>query len=150
MSRWSMFSPAPATAQQITAAFTNCGRAPMIEITRTCGPSPAGTTPLPLRIECLDGPADLLDIFRWKLGVDRHGQRLSRNLFAQRQVTGTIAQVRKARLQVQGQRIVDLGSDAVLLQIRLQGVPLPAADGELVVDVTRRERRGLWRNQIGR
>src|ERR1039458_8603191 len=146
MSRWSMVSPASPTAQQITAAFTNCGRAPMIEITSNCSPSHAAAMPLPLRVECLDGPADLLDIFRRKFGVDWHRQCLGRGLFAERQVAGVIAQVRKARLQVQGQRIINLGSDAVLLQIRLQGVALPAADGELVVDVTRRERRGLWRN----
>src|ERR1035437_808519 len=100
MIRWSMAWPESATAQQIAAAFTNCGRAPMIEITRTWGPSPAGTTPLPLRIECLDGSADPLDIFRRKFGVDRHGQRLSRNLFAERQGTGTVAQVLEALLQM--------------------------------------------------
>ena len=48
-----------------------------------------------------------------------------------------VSQIRVARLQVQRQRIVDLGSDAHRLQVRLQGIALRAADHELVVDMAR-------------
>src|SRR6476469_5320337 len=110
-------------ALQMTASFTNCGRAPTIEQTRI------------LRVEALHGLAHVLDVVLSQLGVNRQRQRLGGELLADREIPSVVAQERVALLQVEWQRIVDLGADAMILQICLESVTSFTADYELVIDV---------------
>jgi hypothetical protein len=48
-----------------------------------------------------------------------------------------VAEMRKTVLEVHGHGVVDLGADAVLVEVRLEFVTSRAADDALVVDGTR-------------
>ena len=95
-------------------------------------------------VDCLDNPG-LLSFAQ--LPVNRKRQRLVRGRFGDRERPAPIPQAAKARLQVQGDRIVHLGADPAGLKIGAKVFPFRDANDELVVDMCalgrpRRKRHG--------
>src|SRR5690242_6679141 len=99
-----------------------------------------------LRVEGLDHAADVLDLIGRYFSVDRQRQRFLGEPLTDREIALPVAEVLEADLKVQGQGIVDLGSDAVLLEVRLECVALRGHDAKLIIDVARLVGRGNGRN----
>src|SRR5688572_4687502 len=107
-------------ARQTGASFTNCGRAPtmltifMASVASACA---SGIKPF-------DRVHHVLQLLLAQLGVDRNRERFPRGALALRTVAFLAAEVREALLHVQWHRIVDLGADARLAEVRLELVAL--------------------------
>src|ERR1041385_3035697 len=101
-----------------------------------------------LSVELLNRPANLLDIVVGKLGMNRKRQRVLRQPLAYREVAGFVTQIGETNLEMQGQRVVHFGTDAVVTQMRLQLIAARCEDAELIVDmpglIRRRLRSGHW------
>src|SRR5262245_7355015 len=95
------------TARQIIANVTHWGRAPTIETTRMSG------------VEGLDHAADVVNFFSRQFGMHRQCQRLRSQFFADWKIAGFMPQERIAGLEMQRDRVVYLGPDAMVLQMRL-------------------------------
>ena len=87
--------------------------------------------------ELADRADDVALLLLGQLGVHRQGQRLAGGRFGDGEVAGLVAQGREAGLQVERDRIVDLGPDLAGGQVVAQGVADRGrhADDVLVVDV---------------
>src|ERR1051325_7974828 len=99
MIRWRQ-PPSFLAAWQITASFTNCGRAPTIEQIRI------------LSVERPDRFAYVLDVLGRQLRVDRQRQGFGRQFLAHREVARLVTQRGEALLLVQRERIIDLRPDS--------------------------------------
>src|SRR5687768_13069221 len=93
---------------------------------------------------CMDGrsaaiepahPGDhLVQLRPGELGEHRQRQHFGGRTLRFRTLPLLVAQVREARLEMEGQRIVDRRADALLLQVRLEGIPTLRAQRVLIVD----------------
>src|SRR6266404_847750 len=100
-------------------------------------PLAPGSSPLasPKRFDHSD---PVLDLLRRQIRMNRQGERGSRQLFAYRKIPRCVPQLAKTRLLVQRQRVINLASYAVRLQMFLQAIAIArAANDELMVDVAR-------------
>src|SRR6476660_6139923 len=68
----------------------------------------------------LNEAADVLNVFRHEGGVNRQREHFLRGLLALWKIACAAAEPLETNLLVQRERIVNLGSDAVLLKIRFQ------------------------------
>src|SRR5258706_10606726 len=70
----------------------------------------------------------VFDVFTGKFRMDRKRQRILREIFANGEVAVLVSERCETRLQMERQRIVDLGSNPVLSQEGLQQVALRTSD----------------------
>src|SRR5437867_9413933 len=80
---------------------------------------------------------DSLKHFGCQFRIDRQGKAFSSGRFAGWKVARRIGQFFKARLEMQGNRIVNFASDLLLSQVGHQSITPAAPDNELIVDMPR-------------
>src|SRR6185295_15672779 len=84
----------------------------------------------------MDEPADRghhgLLLGGGQLAVNRNREAFIRRALGVRKFAAAIAEVREARLQVKGHRVVDLVADALLVEVPLERVASWGADHELI------------------
>src|SRR5207244_13572600 len=78
-----------------------------------------------------------LDHLWCQFGINRQSQAFFRSRFADGEISGLETEVSEANLMWKRDRIVNLTSDSLLLEMRHQLVAPGAANGELIVDVPR-------------
>ena len=71
-------------------------------------------------IKLPDGVGHVLELCLRQLGIDRQREHLARRLLGHREPAGLVAQVREARLEMQGHRIIDRAADPLRLEMRLK------------------------------
>ena len=87
-----------------------------------------------VRDELRDGRHHPLLLRKGQLAVDRNRQALVGRALGVGKVAAPVAEIRKARLQVERHRIVDLVADALAVQVPLERIALGRPDDELIED----------------
>src|SRR5262249_33590280 len=98
--------------------------------------------------EFSDRVHDRLLLFDGQLGVDRNRQALGRCPFGNGEIAAAVAKVRKTGLQMKRHRIVDLISDLLSIEMRLEAVAAAHSDDELMENVPAPRRLHRQRHAI--